>query len=57
MLGKRNGKARNYLGIKGKRPDGKAMRRKEAEERALAHAAEGSPRSRQKRLAALKAAA
>ncbi len=51
MLGKRNGKPRIYLGIKGKRPDGKALRRKEAEARALAHEAEGSPRSRKKRLA------
>lgn len=41
--------SRNNPGIKGKRPDLKATRRREAEERAAAHAAEGSPRSREKR--------
>lgn len=51
-----NGKPRRNPGAKGPNPHLKDMRRKEAEARALAHEAEGSPRSRQKRLAALKAA-
>lgn len=57
MSGKNAATPRTHKGIKGKRPDGKAMRVREAAERAAAHEAEGSPRSKKKRLAALKEAA
>lgn len=49
-----NGTPRKNPGIKGRRPDRKALRRAEAEERRLKHEAQGSPRSKQKRLAAQK---
>jgi len=50
MSGKtRTGKPRQNPGVKGPNPHLKGMRQKEAAERAAAHEAEGSPRSREKR--------
>jgi hypothetical protein len=58
MSGKGNGgKPRKFPGVFGRRPDRRAQRQTEAEERRLKHEAEGSPRSRKKRLAAQKAKA
>lgn len=56
MSGKtKGGTPRKHPGVKGKNPHLKAMRQREAEERRLKHEADGSPRSRQKRLAAQRA--
>lgn len=51
MSGKtKTGTPRKNPGVKGPRPDLKAARRREAEERRLKHEAEGSPRARKKRV-------
>lgn len=50
------GTPRKHPGVRGKRPDLKARRQREAEQRRLAHEAEGSPRAKKKRLGAKKAA-
>jgi hypothetical protein len=58
MSGKtKTGKPRKHPGVRGKRPDLKATRQAEAEERRLKHEAEGSPRAKKKRLAEKRRAA
>lgn len=51
------GTPRKHPGVRGRRPDLKERRRREALERQMKHEAKGAPRAKRKRLAEKKAAA